>query len=244
MIQQLHFFIHGQPERRLDSELSVKLHGYLMHRIPRELAAAYHSNALRPYALYLCPAAADGTQSGRLSVLREDAAVLAEALTAADRIPVGGMKTPLRITAGAPEQFYLREAVDALTGNRLRMRFLSPAVYKLNSQSCCFPDLLRLFHSVLDKMALFEGVLISEEAFRQALSAMRITDWQLSQSPFLITGRAHQGMHGVIECVLPQDEALSRMLKTVFVYAQFCGAGARTAMGMGGVQTESIVSRI
>ena len=244
MIQQLHFSIQGQPESRLDSELSVKLHGWLMHQIPQELAAAYHSNALRPYALYLCPAAADGTQSGLLSILREDASVIAEALAAAEKIPIGGMKTPLRCTVQESEQYYLRDAVHALTGDRLRLRFLSPAVYKLNSQPCCFPDLPRLFHSALEKMALFEGIAVSEDAFRQALAAVRITDWQLSHSPFLITGRTQQGMHGMIELILPQDEALSRMLKTVFVYAQFCGVGARTAMGMGGVQTESIVSRV
>lgn len=244
MIKQLHFSIQGQPECRLDSELSVKLHGYLMNRIPQELAAAYHSNALRPYALYLCPAASDGTQIGLLSILREDAAVIAEELTAAKHIPIGGMKTPLRCTVQESEQYYLRDVVQVLTGNRLRLRFLSPAVYKLNSQPCCFPDLPRLFHSVLEKMALFEGVVVSEEAFRQALAALRITDWQLSHSPFLITGRSQQGMHGMIECILPQDEALSRLIKTVFVYAQFCGVGARTAMGMGGVQIESIVSRV
>jgi CRISPR/Cas system endoribonuclease Cas6 (RAMP superfamily) len=240
MTEQIHFTLSGTPEPHLDSALAVKLHGFLMHQIPAALAEAYHANALRPYALYLRPVNDNHTWDGCLSILREDAAALADALLAAEQIPVGGMQTPLHISVSTTERYDLRSAADRLCSERLRLRFLTPAVYKLHSQPCCFPDFLRLFHSVLEKLQQFEGIAISDESFRQGIASLRVTDWKLTQTPFLITGRTHRGMTGMLECILPPDEAQSRMLKTVFAYASFCGVGARTAMGMGGFDAQPV----
>ena len=80
MIKRLALRLDAAPYQALDSELTVKLHGYLMTRILPVLAEAYHSNDVRPYSQYLRKTAEKGIYSGQLGILREDAESLADVL--------------------------------------------------------------------------------------------------------------------------------------------------------------------
>ncbi len=189
-----------------------------MTRILPALAEAYHSNDVRPYSLYLRKTAEKGIYSGQLGILREDAESLADVLTQSAQVCICGMREPARLEIMQTDFVDLHNEIEARRGGRLCLHFVTPAVYKLHSMPCCFPDLPRLFHSVLKKMSMYEGIVIDEETFRQYLSGMRITDWTLQKTDFLITGRMQQEMTGVLECVLPREETAQRTLKAFFPY--------------------------
>lgn len=240
MIEQFCFRISDIPDTVLDSELAVKLHGVLMNRIQPDLAARFHTQSLRPYALSVFPTEQNGVYSGKLHILHEAAASLADALLAEENVFIGGLRKPVPIAVTQQETLYLRAETDSLCSSRLRICFLTPAMYKVKSLPCSFPDLPRLFHSVLVKMRQFEGVNISDDVLRQVLSEIRIYNWKLQSAAYKITGRAEHGMMGMIECTLPQEESANRLLKTVFRYASYCGIGAKTALGMGSISVETI----
>ena len=49
-----------------------------------------------------------------------------------------------------------------------------------------------------------------------------------------ISGNIFHGMTGYVDYRFPKDPEQSRLLKTVFAYATYCGVGGKTGMGMGG----------
>lgn len=120
-------------------------------------------------------------------------------------------------------------------GSRQRtLRILTPAVYKLHSKPCAFPDLPRLFHSVIAKLRVYENITVSDEDFRLACQEMFVSDWGFERVEYNITGRMQQNMISFMQVQLPQDAAQEALLNTVFSYATFSGVGARTSLGMGG----------
>ena len=234
MLSQLDFTLQTGALDRVQSELAVKVHGALMHMLPEEVAAALHRQERHPYSLFLYPSDQSGLFLGRLTVLTDNLQILTDTAAKIRTLPVHGLIKP----AVWKVQEYrrgIRFSELSVNGGRQRtLRFLTPAVYKINSKPCSFPDLSRLFHSVIAKLRIYEQIIVSEEEFRLACQEMFISNWGFEQVEYNITGRMQQSMIGFIRVQLPQNSAQTVLLNTVFSYSTFSGVGARTSLGMGG----------
>lgn len=240
MIHKLDFTLHTDLNPNLDSELAVKLQGALLNRIPEPLAAELHRQELRPYSIYVYPQDTKYFR-GQLTVLDDHALALIDAAMKMESFKIYGNPQPAILTEQKYSgPIYFGESSFGFQKSKLQIRFITPAMYKLHSIPCSFPDLPRLFHSVIVKMNTFENINISEEQFRQALAEIRVIEWQLNNSQYRVTGRIQPGLNGYANLVLPQNEVMREILSKVFCYATFCGVGARTAMGMGGFQMQEI----
>lgn len=240
MIHQLDFTLNTRLVSDLDSELAVKLQGALLNQIPGNLAEELHRQELRPYSLYVYPQD-EKSFRGQLTVLEDRAFALLEAVMKMDSFTICGNPQPAILS----ERHYsgsinFCESLPAFQRTKLRINFVTPAMYKLHSVPCSFPDLPRLFHSVIVKLNKFEGIELSEEQFREALAEVRVAEWKLNNVQYRVTGRVQPGMIGYAELILPQDKLMRETLTKVLFYAEFCGVGARTAMGMGGFSVQDI----
>jgi CRISPR-associated endoribonuclease Cas6 len=234
MLSQLDFTLQTGAIDRVQSELAVKVHGALMHMLPADDAAALHRQERHPYALFLYPSELPDRFLGRLTALTDSMQRLTDIAADIRTLPVHGLDRPALWTVQEYRRG-LRFSELPVSGGRVRtLRFLTPAVYKLNSKPCSFPDLPRLFHSAIAKLWTFEQISVSEEDFRLACQEMFVSDWGFERVEYNITGRMQQSMIGFMSVQLPQDAAQAALLNTVFSYAAFSGVGARTSLGMGG----------
>ena len=114
------------------------------------------------------------------------------------------------------------------------MAFVTPAMFKSQGRVCCFPEIERYFYSVICKFSKFEGTELSYDEFCEAFAAGETGDFQLRREDYNVSGNIFHGMTGYVDYRFPKDPEQSRLLKTVFAYATYCGVGGKTGMGMGG----------
>lgn len=114
------------------------------------------------------------------------------------------------------------------------MAFVTPAMFKSQGRVCCFPEIERYFYSVICKFSKFEGAELSYDEFCEAFAAGETGDFQLRREDYNVSGNIFHGMTGYVDYCFPKDPEQSRLLKTVFAYATYCGVGGKTGMGMGG----------
>ena len=234
MLSQLDFTLQTGALDRVQSELAVKVHGALMHMLPEEEAAALHRQERHPYALFLYPSEQPDCFLGRLTALTDTMQLLTDIAADIRTLPVHGLDQPAVWTVQEYRRDIRFSELKFSGGRQRTLRFLTPAVYKIHSKPCAFPDLSRLFHSAITKLRTYEQINVSEENFRLACQEMFVSDWGFDRVQYNITGKMQQSMIGFMQVKLPQDAAQAALLNTVFSYATFSGVGARTSLGMGG----------
>ena len=81
---------------------------------------------------------------------------------------------------------------------------------------------------------LFRDMQVQQVRGCGAFAAGETGDFQLRREDYNISGNIFHGMTGYVDYRFPKDPEQSRLLKTVFAYATYCGVGGKTGMGMGG----------
>lgn len=221
----------------LYSDPAVKVHGYVMSKIPPELADKFHDGGLQPFSIFTVPAG-EG-MAVRLSALNEDALPVLDAASAASRIEIYGMPGGLAINSVIPySEADLNDIVATFRYNHIKMSFVTPATYKSGGALRHSPELASYFESVLLKLSKFEGIQIAKEDFREAFREVRICDYSLFSEGFLTGSRVQRGMKGFAEAVIPSSGYASEIIRTALAYATYSGVGGQTTQGMGGFVLE------
>ena len=233
MIYQSDFITDNIDTSGLYSGLGVKLHGAAMKLIRSSYAEFLHQKDHHPFSIFTVPE--DGRAVIRVSALNDEAACIIEGFRKAKQLRIYGIEEPVRIVGENPAPAICADSAGALIrGDSCRMMFVTPAMFKSQGKICCFPEPERYFYSVVCKYNKFEDAELSYEDFCEAFSAGETGDYQLQREEYNVSGNIFYGMTGYICYRFPNDPEQTRLLKTVFAYATYCGAGGKTGMGMGG----------
>lgn len=227
----------------LYSDLAVKLHGAAMRLIPTELAAEFHRNSRQPFSLF-CMQAEDGKSVlARVSALTEQGELVARALAAQERVNIFGMKKPLlRAEVRRAEPMSAEGLFYAEIPKGYRVDFLTPAIFRRSGKSHCSPDLSRYLLSAAEKLAEFEGCEIDAERLMDYVRSIPLDSYSLCGSRYNVSGSVYNGMTGWAEILFPDRTSENAvLLNAVLRYAEYSGAGAKTAVGMGGVAVTPIL---
>ena len=239
MLYQTDLYIRKTDLSGLYSDLAVKVHGYLMSRLPQDYAAELHEAGEHPFSLFCCY----GEEYGiiRVSALDDRAAVIVQLLAETKIIRVFGTDRNISVfhasdisrvsceTLRMPPQY-----------RRCRLEFRSPAMYRSGGVMRHEPSLPVYFTSVRKKLEAFEGVALSAEQTENAFRGVQYGEYRLEASQFLYGGRKMYGMTGSVELTLPREPEDAALLHLLFSYAAFSGVGAKTAQGCGGLTVQPL----
>jgi CRISPR/Cas system endoribonuclease Cas6 (RAMP superfamily) len=228
----------AENTEKILSDIGVKLHGALMNIIPKQLAACLHTTELQPFSL--CCAKRNDLIVARINALETSALTLCEALGNCREITVYGMDEPLTLLSSEKSAVTDFDGIAADFFGKmpykrtLRLDINSPAMIKSGGVPSCPPDIVKYFRSVLRKYNLFENKSVDFGEFETIFRQMLPEKYSLNGSSFNKSGSILPGLTGFTELPLPREQANAELIARMAKYAEYCGLGAKTAMGMGG----------
>lgn len=240
MLQQIDIYTKATDVSELYSDLSVKIHGFIMSRIDTNYAEELHSNGVNPFAIYTVDAG--DYYITRVSVLNERASEIFSAFEDRRKIRVFGTSHNLEILdISVHPPVELADVVKSLSKRKYKISFVTPAMYKQNGEQKCNPDFSVYFNSVVQKLMQFENITYGMEDVRKAVDLMRVDNYSLQMKSFKTGSKTIKGMTGELEITLPREKEYADLLTRLLAYATFSGIGGQTTQGMGGVVLEPIV---
>jgi CRISPR-associated endoribonuclease Cas6 len=241
MLYQIDLSLAPFDDSELYSDLAVKIHGAAMKRIPPKTARELHTQQYHPFSVFAVHAPQGYII--RASALNDAAKPVTDALARCkalliygcndDRpVPVIGLSAAPALSAGV---------MGGLVSEKgCRIDFVTPAVIKTNGLHSAKPELCSYFYSVMLKYNAFEHGSLEFGDVQAAFAAVQFGAYQLSSTQHCISGHMIPGMTGFCELLFPADEKKNRLLRLLLAYASYCGIGAKTGQGMGGILVKNL----
>ena len=214
---------------------AVKLQGALMRLIDTGLAEELHSENLRPYSLFAVRQ--DDCYVLRLSALSEKGYPLITACETVKEFHLSGARRTVHVLRRTEYEEITLEDMCVPAPAAFSLVFTTPAVYKQKDRYQNWFSLPPLLTSVADKMRAFEGVDVPNEVLNEMDKSLIITDYELRTEIYPVKGGNYiKGFQGRMKCELTEPRPdIRAALILLLRYACFCGIGAKTALGMGGI---------
>lgn len=118
------------------------------------------------------------------------------------------------------------------------LRFLSPTAFRQNGRYTVLPEKELILQSLLKKWntAFPSYPLEDEDAFRMILEGIRISDYHLHTTRFLLKDNRIPGFVGTMRIDTHLSAPLLEIWKMLIAFSEFSGIGIKTTLGMGGVR--------
>lgn len=132
----------------------------------------------------------------------------------------------------------LVEAARKINSERFfSLRFLSPTAFKQAGRYSVLPDKELILHSLMNKWnTVFPSYpLEDEDAFQMLLDGLRISDYNLRTTRFLLKDSKIPGFIGNLRIDTNLSAPLMDIWKSLLSFSECSGIGIKTALGMGGV---------
>ena len=131
----------------------------------------------------------------------------------------------------------IRSARDNVSERFFSLRFLSPTAFKQAGRYYVLPDKELILQSLFNKWnAVFLSYsLEDEDAFQMILDGIRISDFNLRTTRFLLKDNKIPGFIGNLRIDTNLSAPLMEIWKTLLTFSECSGIGIKTALGMGGV---------
>ena len=124
--------------------------------------------------------------------------------------------------------------------NIVRLKLLTPTTYKSNNEYQIFPSIRALYSSIYNKWNAFSDKisLADEEVFEHIITHSSIIKYNLKSYKYNLEKVTINSFIGNLSILLKGPNELQTICNLLVEYAQYCGIGAKTSMGMGGVKFE------
>ena len=241
MLYQTDLYLAPFDDSDLHSDIAVKIHGAVMKTIPTDYASQLHVQQYHPFSIFA--AAAPEGYIVRVSALNGDAKVIVDATENLDKIIVFGCNRnrPVQVlhhSSAPPVDGEVLESLMPSAG--CRIDFVTPAVIKTGGRPSARPDICSYFYSVLMKYNEFEQQSADYADVQAAFQAAQFGDYRLESARHNVSGHIFSGMTGFCELMFPKEIQYNQLLRRLIAYASYCGIGAKTGQGMGGITIQNI----
>ncbi len=237
MLQQIDIYTKATDISGLYSDLSVKIHGYIMSRISNDYAAELHGGTVNPFSIYTVDAGE--YYITRVSALNEHAQQILNVFEDCRKIRIFGTDSNLELLDVRKSPCVeLPQLVLLMNKFRYRISIVTPAMFRQGGVLKCVPELPAYFNSVCQKLEKFENISFTRDELYSAFSLLKVENYSLQSESFISGSRKQNGMTGFFDIKLPDSKPESDLLKTVLSYATYSGIGGQTTQGMGGFIVE------
>ena len=141
-----------------------------------------------------------------------------------------------RVSYTAEELINTARSIEA--SRFFSLRILSPAAFKQSGRYTVLPDKALILQSLLNKWnVVFPSVpLEDEDAARMLLDGLRISDYDLHTTRFLLKDNKIPGFIGTIRFDTHLSAPMLEIWKILISFSEYSGIGIKTALGMGGMK--------
>lgn len=246
MIQSLEIKLAVPEGVKLPQSACSLLHGVLMEHIDTEYADIMHQNGLRPYSQYLHFDKAQNALCWRVTALNEQAK--REILDATFSLPqklflkqknmeielVGKEFLPLVDYGSLVEKYF----AHPLAGRYVSFDFLTSCSFKSEGQYVIFPQPQFMLGSLLKRWNAFaDKERLDAQGLAQDLSQeVYVAGYNMRMQPFSVDSARIPAFRGNYTLGMKNNLMSNRIIAMLGEYANYCGIGIKTALGMGAVK--------
>ncbi|MDR1703306.1 MAG: CRISPR system precrRNA processing endoribonuclease RAMP protein Cas6 [Clostridiales bacterium] len=234
-MRQIDFVLEKPDLTRLNCELAVKVHAWLMRQVSEEYSKLMHmSDDLRPFSLFA--RVQKNNIALRLSLLHEDAAPLFDAVKSARSIAISWLRNGIMIENRIEKPAVTIGKLRGPAPKEFRIILASPASYRHNRRPSNLYSLPPLLYTAAAKLRKYEGIDISNEEVFTLCDLVTYTRYELRTAEYRIKpGIARPGFEGKLTLCPGGDQEQRDRLALLVRYSAYAGVGAKTALGMGGI---------
>lgn len=223
--------------------LAVKLQGYLMGQISDDYAEFLHQQETNPYASFVIDRG--DQQVWTVSLLTEQACEqLQEGLLSLQHIQLDSYAELISIqkiewrTLSVDQLMAIFNADGHI--DRFSIRFLTPTTFKSSGDYLIFPTTRLIFQSLMQKYSrLYPDVSNFDPDLLDYLTEhSRITRYRLQTHYFSVHKNKIPAFRGSLTIKVTGASTLRAFAQMLFAFGEFSGVGAKTSMGMGGIEIE------
>lgn len=247
MIQALEIKLAAPAAVKLPQSACSLLHGVLMEQIDSAYADFLHQNALRPYSQYLHFEKERNALYWRITALNEEAnnEILAAAFALPQTVLLKQKNIELQLVSKellpATDYGSLAEKyfTQPLAGRYLSLDFITSCSFKSEGQYVIFPQpqfilgsLVKRWNDFADKESLDAQGIVHDLA-----QEVYVADYRLRMQAFSVDGARIPAFRGDYTLGMKNNLMSNRIIAMLGEYANYCGIGIKTALGMGAVRT-------
>lgn len=248
MIQALEIKLAAPAAVKLPQSACSLLHGVLMEQIDSTYADFLHQNALRPYSQYLHFEKERNALYWRITALNEEAnnEILAAAFALPQTVLLKQKNIELQLVSKellpATDYGSLAEKyfTQPLAGRYLSLDFITSCAFKSEGQYVIFPQpqfilgsLVKRWNAFADKESLDAQGIVHDLA-----QEVYVADYRLRMQAFSVDGARIPAFRGDYTLGMKNNLMSNRIIAMLVEYANYCGIGIKTALGMGAVHTD------
>ena len=251
MLATLQIGIDSKDKNSINYSQGSIFHGLIMEKLESDYVEYLHNLSLNPYSQYVYFDKEKDNFVWQISTVTKEAKeniidVLVESI--GDRIylkhnevsynikskSIVGIKTYQEIV----DSNFLQK--DSDKKNIIGIKLLTPTTYKANGEYQFFPSIQALYCSLYNKWNAFSDKvsLADEEVFKHILEHSLIIKYNLKSYKYCLENVRLNSFIGNFSVLLKGPKELVSICNMLLDYAEYCGLGAKTSMGMGGMKIE------
>lgn len=248
MIQSLKIKFAAPTGVKLTQSVCSLLHGVLMEHIDSDYADVLHTQSLRPYSQSVYFDRENNALYWQLNALNAQAKdeLLATAFALPEKVLLRQKSMELQIVGKeylpATDYEALAEKYFAhpLAGKYLHMHCLTSCAFKSEGQYVIFPQPQFVLGSLVKRWNAFadSNKLEAQGVAQDLAQEVYVADYRLRMQAFSVDGARIPAFRGDYTLGMKNNLMSNRIIAMLGEYANYCGVGIKTALGMGAVRTE------
>jgi len=218
------------------NDLSIGFQGWLMERLPNDIATTLHSLDVNPYSIYSFVGKHECFIE--LNILNDELFEVIDSVIKDEIVLTKGVfsikeKSIKEIDSKYLANIFYRDDVS----NQLEIHFNSPCSFKSNGEYVLFPSVRHIFQSLMSKYSsLMENdKSVDEELLDSILEKVKITSYNLKSDYYRIHNVMIPGFSGRIRITINGAQTLKAYILMLLEFGQYSGVGIKSSMGMGNI---------
>lgn len=244
----------GLPQNaKVNQSMGSVMHGALMEIVASEYAGQLHKDGPRPFSQYLYYDRDRAAFFWRISALNEATfeSVLVPVLQHEEELVLKqkGYALSLLEKKIVSQTSYEKIADEVFLSEQhyagCEMRFLTSTGFKSEDRYVIFPQTSLIFQSLINRWNNFSNAfkLDDENAFQHLAENAFISGYDMQMKTFYVGNGKIPAFTGKLVLRLTGNDTMRRLVALLMNYANYSGVGIKTALGMGGINARTFVSK-
>lgn len=245
MLRQVELKMTLPEGEKLNQSMGSLMQGILMERTDSAWAAEMHTQRVRPYSQYVTMK--EGNPIWCIQTITDEAfEYLIYPLLSLNRvylkqrnfdIVLSDFRIIRQETFSNIEEKYLLGKKGI---HHINLRFVTSASCKTQGEYAVFPFPYLILKNLVTKWNAFSdsSIIDSDHVADQLDKEIQIVDYHLHMHPFSLEGRRIRAFRGNVSYGLFRNDMAARLTAILMYFASYAGTGIKTALGMGGTETD------
>ena len=245
MLRQIEFELNLPEGEKLNQSMGSLLQGLLMERTDSSWAEEMHTQQVRPYSQYVT--VAEGKPVWRIQTITDRAFErLIYPLLSKNHYHLKqrdydiGLSHFRIIKQETFSDIETRYVLNHEKIHHIHLRFLTSTSCKTQGGYAIFPFPYLILKNLVSKWNAYtdSSLIDSDRTADQLDGEMQVVDYHLHMHPFSLEGRRIRAFRGDVSYGLFQNDMAARLTAVLADFASYTGTGMKTALDMGGTETE------